>query len=345
MPRPRPPHLHRQTTRHGRTVWYVRVGHGQRIRLRAEYGTETFWVEYNDAIGGKLAPKSAGPIEGSLGWALGQYRLSSSWLALSVATRRQRENIFYQVLETAAAVPLKRIDKRAIINGRERRTPHAARHFLDAMRGVFQWALENDYVRVDPTEGVKIKTPHGDGFPVWSEDEISKFQSAWKIGTRERLIFDIFLYTGLRRGDVARLGKQHIRDGVITLDTEKTGVRISIPLLPELAYTIANSPTGDLAFVVGTNGRPLAKQAMANVFSDACHAAGITKSGHGLRKLAATRLADVGASVHELQAWFGWTDIKMPSLYTRAADRQRLAKSAADKLRTSIPSPNPKVRE
>ena len=29
-------------------------------------------------------------------------------------------------------------------------------------------------------------------------------------------MFDIFLYTGLRRGDAARLGRQHVRNGVIT---------------------------------------------------------------------------------------------------------------------------------
>src|SRR5262249_5835560 len=28
MPRPRPPHLHRQVTRHGKAVWYVRIGKG-----------------------------------------------------------------------------------------------------------------------------------------------------------------------------------------------------------------------------------------------------------------------------------------------------------------------------
>ena len=46
MPRPRPPHLHRERTRHGQFVWYVRKGKGARIRLRAEYGSEKFWAEY-----------------------------------------------------------------------------------------------------------------------------------------------------------------------------------------------------------------------------------------------------------------------------------------------------------
>jgi hypothetical protein len=42
MPRPRPPHLHRQVTRHGKTVWYVRIDKGPRVRIRAEFGTPEF---------------------------------------------------------------------------------------------------------------------------------------------------------------------------------------------------------------------------------------------------------------------------------------------------------------
>lgn len=34
MPRPRPPHLQRQVTQHGKVVWYVRIGRGPRVRIR-----------------------------------------------------------------------------------------------------------------------------------------------------------------------------------------------------------------------------------------------------------------------------------------------------------------------
>ena len=49
MPRPRPPHLHRQVTRHGKTVWYVRIGKGPRIRIRSAFGTSEFDAEYRAA--------------------------------------------------------------------------------------------------------------------------------------------------------------------------------------------------------------------------------------------------------------------------------------------------------
>jgi hypothetical protein len=76
----------------------------------------------------------------------------------------------------------------------------------------------------------------------------------------------------------------------------------------------------------------------------------VRKSAHGVRKIGATRAAENGATVAELEAIFGWQGGGMASLYTRAADRARLAKVAMKKLeRTSseqsIPSPDDKVRD
>ena len=42
-------------------------------------------------------------------------------------------------------------------------------------------------------------------------------------------------------------------------------------------------------------------------------------------KAAATRAAENGATAHELMAIFGWVDIKEAELYTRAANRKKLA--------------------
>jgi hypothetical protein len=88
----------------------------------------------------------------------------------------------------------------------------------------------------------------------------------------------------------------------------------------------------------------------ANLFHEAACAAGVKKSAHGVRKIGATRAAENGATVAELEAIFGWQGGGMASLYTRAADRARLAKLAMKKLeRTpseqSIPSPDDKVRD
>ena len=347
MPRPRPPHLHRQVSRHGKPVWYVRVGHGPRVRIKAEFGTDEFQREYQAAVAQALpakAPKAAGV--GSLKWAVGQYRLSSQWLALSHATRRQRENIFKHVLKSAGDEKFTDIRRKHIIDGRERRaaTPFQAKNFLDAMRGLFAWAVERELVASNPVDGVKVARPKTKGFPPWTEADLAAYRKRWPEGTRERYWAEAILATGLRRGDVVTAGKQHIKDGMMRITTEKKGVVAYVPL--DDAAALTEGPTGDLALIVGKRGKPLKKESFGNYFREACREAGVSKSAHGLRKLAASLDAEQGWTEAELKAKYAWTDSQMPSLYTREANREKAAKNASQRTRgkeekgTSIPSPN-----
>ena len=330
MPRPRPPHLQREITRHGKPVWYVRLDRGRRIRLRSPFGTPEFDEEYHAALANKPRRKQGSPATGTLAWLIERYRETADWAALSSATRRQRENI-----ET-------------IIAGRERRanTPAQSRNFLDAMRGLFRWALKAKHVKNDPTLGVENPPrPKTDGFIAWTEDDVIAYDKRWPIGTHERVWRDVLLYTGLSRGDAVRLGRQHVRNGVATLKMEKErgGVTVTLPILSALAKTLAAGPCGDLTFIVGKHGKPLSKESFGNAFKDACKAAGVAGSAHGVRKIAATTAAMNGATTEQLKALFGWTSDGMAALYVKSANRARMARDAAHLLvnteRTSIPAP------
>ena len=338
MPRPRPPYLHRQTTRHGKPVWYVRIGKGPRVRIRSEFGTPEFTVEYHAAVAGLPARHSAKDktSAGSLAWLIERYRETTAWSGLSLATRRQRENIFKHVLESASRQPFANITTATIMAGRDRRaaTPDQARHFLDAMRGLFRWAVKAKLVKSDPTIGVdNPPRPKTGGFQVWTEEDIAAYEARWPSGTRQRVWLDVLIYTGLRRGDAVRLGRQHVRNSVATIKTEKTDTVVTLPILPALSATLQAGPCGDLTFIAGENGRPLAKESFGNLFRKACREAGLRdRSAHGLRKAAATRAANAGATVAQLEAIFGWNGGTMASYYTKAADRRRLAIEAMHKL-------------
>jgi hypothetical protein len=175
MPRPRPPHLQRQVSRHGKAVWYIRIGKGPRTRIKAEFGTPEFDAEYQAAVSGVPRPKRGAPATGTLAWLIARYRETTAWFNLSHATRRQRDNIYLDVIKSAGDKPYAQITKAAIEAGRERRakTPDQARHFLDAMRGLFRWAAVASLVRVDPTAGIKNPSRRrGDGFLPWTEEHL-----------------------------------------------------------------------------------------------------------------------------------------------------------------------------
>jgi integrase len=336
-----PPHVYRQITRHGRAVYYFRrKRHGCRLRL-PDYGTPEFHAAYLAALNSEPpATKDKRAQHGSLEWLIRQYRETTAYLALSPATRKQRDNIFKHVIDNAGHVAIGAVTRRKIIDGREDRasTPAQARNFLDAMRGLFRWALESEHVSDDPTLGVKNpKRPKGGGFAPWTEAELVTYEARWPAGTKERVWLHVLLYTGLRRGDAVKIGRQHVRDGIATLRTEKTGTELNLRILPPLAETLAIGPTGDLSFICGESRKPLTKESFGNMFRAACNAAGVRKSAHGLRKIAAGRAADAGATTKELEAWFGWNGGAMAELYTKQADRKRLAASAAEKIGNRMP--------
>jgi integrase len=268
---------------------------------------------------------------------------TTAWSGLSNATRKQRSCIYKQVLETAGQEPYAKVTEATILAGKARRskTPHQARNFLDAMRGLFRWAKEASFIKADPTLGVRNpERKKGDGFLAWTEEHVEAYQARWPLGTRQRVWLDVLLYTGLRRGDAVRLGRPHTRSG--SIKTEKNGVEVPVIILPILQATLDAGPCGDLTFVVGENGRPLTKESFGNEFKVACKVAGVPGSAHGVRKRAATRMADNGATEAQLMAVFGWTDAKMAAHYTRTANRRKLAAESIAKLDesgTKCPAP------
>jgi hypothetical protein len=172
-------------------VWYVRTGKGPRIRIRAAFGTPDFDAEYRAAIDGLPArAKDSTTTVGTLTWLVERYREVGVWTDLSLATRRQRENIFRHVLDKAGRQPISKITKATIVAGRDRRakTPFQARHFLDTMRGLFRWAVEAELVKVNPTAGVADPTPpKGDGFPPWSEEDVAAYEARCREARRARI--------------------------------------------------------------------------------------------------------------------------------------------------------------
>ncbi len=185
---------------------------------------------------------------------------------------------------------------------------------------------------------MKVSKPKTEGHHTWTDDECAKFEKKWKIGTRERLAFDIMLYAGFRRSDASRFGKQHIRGGLIHMPTEKGPGKVTVilPLLPPQAVSIAATKTGDMVCTAKADGTTMSKEGFGNWFAEACVAADVPGRAHGLRKAGATRAASRSASDAQLDAIVGRSGRGMAAFYTKKANRVRLAQEATALL---IPEP------
>ncbi|MBL0849101.1 MAG: hypothetical protein EU981_03350 [Candidatus Liberibacter ctenarytainae] len=135
----------------------------------------------------------------------------------------------------------------------------------------------------------------------------------------------MMLFLGLRRSDVIRVGDQHIKDGVMSIQTQKTGVHVHIPLSPALKSCIDSTPLGDEVFLSTYYGKSfLSLVSFSTWFKTQCKKAGLPPECgcHGLRKAGATILANSGASANELMAMYGWSKSNMDEIYTKESERK-----------------------
>jgi integrase len=222
--------------------------------------------------------------------------------------------------------------------------PGACKALIKVLRGLFRFAIKMGYVTSDPTFGIVLPSQNPNGIRTWTEAEIAIFEAAWPIGTMERLVFTMALYTALRRQDLLVLGPQHIRNGAICICPEKTrmttGVFLVIPIHPELAKVLAVVPEGRKTFLRRKFGTVISPEHLTTWFINACRAAGLPKglSLHGLRKAACRRLAESGCTVHEIMAVSGHRTMYQVQRYTMSVSWEKLARRAMGNLVRAFPA-------
>jgi integrase len=146
------------------------------------------------------------------------------------------------------------------------------------------------------------------------------------------------LYTGCRRGDVVRLGPQHVHEGRLQYRQQKNETRhpvdIDIRVHADLEQVIAATPSGHLNFLVTDYGKPFTAAGFGNRFREWCNQAGLPNcSAHGLRKALAVRLAEGGARPHEIMSITGHLSLEEVERYTRGANTKRVADSWMEKIK------------
>lgn len=338
MPRKRPPFVIREKNRHGNWRWYFRRKGHPRVRLPDEYGTDGFWRAYNAALEGKKVKEDERERSkpGTIEWLVRRYKTSGHFAGLAPGTQRARDQIYRRICDESGHISYRRVTRKKIMEAMDARaaTPHAANNFLVAMSVLFDWAVASEYVDENPCRNVGSRKVKSEGFHTWTMEEVEQYRARHPLGTRQRLAMEFLLFTGLRISDAMRAGRQHVRNGVLTMVTGKTRATVSIPIFPELQRAIDATPSGSLTFLLSERGRPFASSyAFSPWFRRACDEAGLPHcTAHGLRKAGATIAANNGASVHELMAMFGWARSSMAEVYTRAADRARLARAAAERI-------------
>lgn len=354
-------HVYEDTDRHGNVRIYFWRGKGHRkVRIRENPGTKPFRDAYDAAaaldtvIKPKTPEQAAGlaphatltlPKPGTYRWLCARYMAEcADYLQCDPLTRKTRRQILESTFDeptspgasdTFADVPLDQISLQALYVLRDRKLdlPGAGNNRVKALRQVYKWAVAPNVqiVKVNLARDVQLFRPKTtEGFHTWTIEEVRAFARRHPLGTKAHLALGLLLFTGVRRSDVVLLGRQMIREGWLHFTERKNGKRKpkarQLPVLPALQHIIDHSPAGNMTFLVTEYDRPFTGNGFGNKMRDWCDEAGLPQcSAHGLRKAGATIAADNGATEHQLMAIFGWESPKQAALYTRKANRRKLA--------------------
>jgi enterobacteria phage integrase len=212
------------------------------------------------------------------------------------------------------------------------KTPGMANLAASVLRCLFAYAIKKELRADNPFAGIepyKLGSHH-----TWTEAEIAAYRAAWSLGTRERLAFDLLLYTGQRVGDVAAMRRSDLRNGVIHVTTKKTGAELDVPVHPDLLRSLKACPVQGLTLIGSPHGRPMTSMGLSALVTRAARAAGLPNNcvPHGLRKSAMRRLAEYGSTSKEIASMSGHRTLKEIERYTAAADQAHLARAAVARI-------------
>lgn len=329
------PYVQRFTDRHGKTRLYFRKPGYPRKPLPSP-ADPTFSARYHEALGQTKRPVGLSQTRpGTIGALLMLYYGSADFAALKPITQANYRNILERFRAEYGHNPVTELSREAIIAmlDEKRATPGAARNFFKRLRKLLDFAVDRGWLSTNPAMTIKRKAPKTEGFIPWSEEDIEQFLETWGTGTRARLSLLLILYTGQRRSDVTRMGRQHVRGEKIHVVQDKGGARLWIPLHATLKAELDALPMDNLTFIMTAYGKPMSYAGFTQWFVECAEKAGLTnRSPHGLRKAAGRRLAEAGCSTKEIMAVLGHKTMAEAARYTEAADQQRLADAAITRL-------------
>jgi integrase len=222
----------RERSSHGKPRHYLRKPGHKAIALPGlPYSTEfmdAYQAALTNAMPVEIGAKRSAP--GTVAEAVARYLASAAFVELATTTQKLRRPILERFRSEHGHRPMRAMREEHDAKIISRLRPYAQRNMLKTLRSLMAFSLAEGLVDVDPTATVKLK-PAKDtgGFQTWPIHCIEQYRAHHKLGTTARLALELLLATMQRRADIVRLGRQHMRNGILSLQLGKTGMQVDIP--------------------------------------------------------------------------------------------------------------------
>lgn len=231
-------------------------------------------------------------------------------------------------------IPVEEITRPMIIEFRDDLydQPGTCRVALAVLSNILSWCHDRGLVPYNQAANMKDLPPKKD-IPRWEAHEIDAFLKTAPAYLRRSVM--LTLYTGQRRSDVVRMKWSDYNGETIRVVQMKTRKTLEIPVHKKLKVMLdemqAEPRRKKCPYIISnSHGDPWVADTLRNAISIHLRSIGIYgRSIHGLRKSAASFLAEAGCTALQIAAITGQS-LKEVEHYTRQADQKRLAREAMD---------------
>jgi site-specific recombinase XerD len=334
--------------RQGRLRYLLRMPGRKGVTIKGDLGSEEFARNYHLALTGfePVEPKGLGiPRQGTVAALVRTYLASAAFTNLASETSRHRRNLVEEFAEAHGDKPVAALlakHVRALVANKGN-TPGQARSFLTAVSALMSFAVDVGMREDNPCRGIKRPKLSKEGWHGWTDEQIEVYRAYHPYGSMARLTLELALSSLQRRSDLVQLGRQHLKDGLITVaKQQKTGnpayAAVSIELQQALdAMPARTGATASiLTFLLTSHGQPFMPDGLSTRVRLWCLEAGLDNCPlHGLRKAGARIAVNSGCDITEVAAMGGWKTVRELQRYIEDFNRQQAAVRAGAKIRTA----------
>lgn len=305
-------------------------------RTLADGTTKTYEYDRTPSKTALLAP-------GSVDALIGAYKRSPEWLGLKKTTQKNY-GYYLRDLARVGHQPVIAVRRRNILDLRDAiastRGAGAANVFMRVSATLFRWARDRDWIEHSPID--RIRQLPGGHLLAWTSEEADR--AIQELPPELARVVILARYTGQRRGDLINMTWRAYDGRTIRVQQEKgrdaaSRPPIVIPVHPALKAALDSWPRVEFGYLLtSATGLQWTRNHLSYEMRLAVGRLRMRKglNIHGLRKLAATSLAEAGCSTHEIAAVTGHRSLAMVQLYTASAAQERMAEAAIYRLKTPV---------
>lgn len=271
----------------------------------------------------------------TLGALILAYERSPEWLGKKPITQ-QHYRRHMRFLDGLCSVKVKDVRRRTILGMRDAiaitHGPGTANVFVRVASVLFSWGVDRGWCDFNPL--ARIRHIPGGHLRAWTTGQ-ADFARSSLLPPLARVVV-LARYTGQRRGDLIALRWSDYDGTTLRLKQQKGGAKLVVPVHSVLKAELDRWKQAATSTLILTDARglPWRGEQLSHAMHDGLVRIGLPGdlNVHGLRKLAATSLAEAGCSAHEIAAITGHRTLGMVQLYTQSADQEKLAVAAVVKL-------------